>query len=292
MKFRGHETFYIRKGWLTKGMKYVKKMPDVFTSKEHNPMDTLGIGSNMVKSLRYWLTTVGVTEEVFKERKRVQKLTDLGEIIYEKDRYIEEMGTLQLIHYKLASNLDEATAWYYFFNHFNLSEFTREDFIASLQSYSVLEGDGSGSIRTLGDDCSCILSTYIPRYKTNPNKISPEDNTDCPLGELGLIDFSNKAKKTYKKSIPATSTINPWIALAIIVEQANGRKEISLNELLNSHCNIGKIFNLDAISMLDVLHNIEKIGEIKIIRTAGLDVVQIINNRAFIECIKTYYDNI
>ena len=107
-----------------------------------------------------------------------------------------------------------------------------------------------------------------------------------------MIDFSNKAKKTYKKSIPATSTINPWIALAIIVEQANGRKEISLNELLNSHCNIGKIFNLDAISMLDVLHNIEKIGEIKIIRTAGLDVVQIINNRAFIECIKTYYDNI
>lgn len=292
MKFRGHETFYIRKGWLTKGMKYVKKMPDVFTSKEHNPMDTLGIGSNMVKSLRYWLTTVGVTEEVFKERKRVQQLTDIGEIIYEKDRYIEEMGTLQLIHYKLASNLDEATAWYYFFNNFNLSEFTREDFIASLQSYSVLEGDGSGSIRTLGDDCSCILSTYIPRYKTNPNKISPEDNTDCPLGELGLIDFSNKAKKTYKKSIPATSTINPWIALAIIVEQANGRKEISLNELLNSHCNIGKIFNLDAISMLDVLHNIEKIGEIKIIRTAGLDVVQIINNRAFIECIKTYYDNI
>ena len=60
MKFRGHETFYIRKGWLTKGMKYVKKMPDVFTSKEHNPMDTLGIGSNMVKSLRYWLTTVGL----------------------------------------------------------------------------------------------------------------------------------------------------------------------------------------------------------------------------------------
>ena len=139
MKFRGHETFYIRKGWLTKGMKYVKKMPDVFTSKEHNPMDTLGIGSNMVKSLRYWLTTVGVTEEVFKERKRVQQLTDLGEIIYEKDRYIEEMGTLQLIHYKLASNLDEATAWYYFFNDFNISEFTREDFIASLKEMTLLE---------------------------------------------------------------------------------------------------------------------------------------------------------
>ena len=30
MKFRGHETFFIRKGWLTKGMKYVKQNAAVF----------------------------------------------------------------------------------------------------------------------------------------------------------------------------------------------------------------------------------------------------------------------
>ena len=29
MKLRGHETFFIRKGWLTKGMKYVSRYPDV-----------------------------------------------------------------------------------------------------------------------------------------------------------------------------------------------------------------------------------------------------------------------
>ena len=55
MKFRAHETFSIRKGWLNKGMKQVAKDPSVFVSKEYNPMDVLGIGSNMVKSLRYWL---------------------------------------------------------------------------------------------------------------------------------------------------------------------------------------------------------------------------------------------
>lgn len=292
MKFRGHETFYIRKGWLTKGMKNVIQNPDVFVSKEQNPMDVLGIGSNMVKALRYWLPVVGLTEEVFKERKRIQKLTEFGQVVYDNDRYMEEIGTLYLLHYKLASNLDEATAWYYFFNVFNLSEFTKEDFVAALQSYSVIEGDGAGSIRTLGDDCNCILSTYMPRYKTNPGKISPEDNTDCPLGELGLIDFANKAKKTYKKAIPSPSSVNPWVALAIIVDQARGRKEIGLNELLNTECNIGKVLNLDAISMLDVLHNIEKIGQIKIIRTAGLDVVQVFNEHSFIDCVRAYYENI
>ena len=55
MKFRAHETFFIRKGWLSKGMKYMDAREDVFISKDENPMDVLGIGANMVKSLRYWL---------------------------------------------------------------------------------------------------------------------------------------------------------------------------------------------------------------------------------------------
>ena len=55
MKFRAHDTFFIRKGWLSKGMKYVQKKPDVFVAKDENPMDVLGIGANMVKALRYWL---------------------------------------------------------------------------------------------------------------------------------------------------------------------------------------------------------------------------------------------
>ena len=64
MKFRAHETFFIRKGWLSKGIKYVEQTEGrVFIDKENNPMDVLGIGSNMVKSLRYWLQAVGITYE-------------------------------------------------------------------------------------------------------------------------------------------------------------------------------------------------------------------------------------
>ena len=63
MKFRAHDTFFIRKGWLSKGMKYVCNKPDVFIDKNDPPMDVLGIGSNMVKALRYWLQNVGLTVE-------------------------------------------------------------------------------------------------------------------------------------------------------------------------------------------------------------------------------------
>ena len=41
--------------------------------------------------------------------------------------------------------------------------------------------------------------------------------------------------------------------------------------------------------MLDVLRNIEKIGEIKIVRTAGLDVIRINTTKTFQECVDTYY---
>jgi len=44
--------------------------------------------------------------------------------------------------------------------------------------------------------------------------------------------------------------------------------------------------------MLDVLHEIENMGEIKIIRTAGLDVVQIKEERTFIDCVTKYYETI
>ena len=109
MKFRAHETFFIRKGWLSKGMKNVINKPNVFVDKLNNPMDALGIGANMVKSLRYWLQVTGLTVEG-KGKVREQHLTDLGSCIYEYDRYLEELGTLYQVQNKLATNQELANA--------------------------------------------------------------------------------------------------------------------------------------------------------------------------------------
>lgn len=292
MKFRAHETFFIRKGWLSKGMRCVHNKPDVFVAHDENPMDVLGIGANMVKSLRYWLQAVGLTTEPTKG-KRDQRFTDLGQLIYEHDTYIEELGTLYLLQYQLASQKKEATAWYFFFNEFSMSEFSREDFVEALQKYIKMEeGEASYAIRSLNDDFQCIINTYLPRYKSNPEKISPENNIDCPLGELGLVDILNKRKKTYKKSIPVSSTLNPYILLAVIMDNAGGQKEISLNELLNSPCNIGRVFNLDSITMLDALYRVERLGLIKINRTAGLDVITLQQDLSFLDCVERFYTSI
>lgn len=289
MKFRAHETFFLRKGWITKGLKNVDIKSDVFTDKKISPTDTLGIGTNMCKSLRYWLQVLGLTSEVKEKRgKRIQIITDFGHLIFDKDKYVEELGTLYALQYKLASNKDLATSWYYFFNKFSLSEFTKEDYINEIQKYVSMKGE-KVALTSLEGDFSCIVNTYLPRYKTNARVDSPENNIESPFGELGLIDITGT--KTYKKSIPSVNSINPWIALAVIMDQAKGNKEISISSLMNDDNNIGKVYNLDSVALLELLHKIEKIGELKIIRTAGLDVIHINNDYSFLDCMEKYYES-
>lgn len=290
MKFRAHDTFFIRRGWLSKGMRNVDKRANVFIDKEERPMDVLGMGSNMVKALRYWMQAVGLTSEP-STGAREQKLTDLGKSVFKHDRYIEEMGTLYLLHYKLVSNEELATSWYYFFNEFMMSEFTKEDFVLAIQNYIKKYGK-SVAPRSLEDDFNCIINTYLPRYKLNSSKISPESNIDCPFAELGLVDILNKKKKIYKKSTPLVNTIDVWVALAVISDQTKGRFEIPINELLTGKYNVGKTFNLDIINLIQLLQKIENTGKSNLIRAAGLDVVHIDKELTFQKCVDTYYKNI
>lgn len=287
MKFRAHDTFFIRKGWLNKGIRNVQNDHAVFMGVNGNPMDILGIGANMVKALRYWLQAVKLTAEPPVGRKE-QRLTPFGELIYKNDPYIEEMGTLWLLHYQLATNKDDATAWYYFFNEFKLTEFTRDDFVTHLNNYIRMNAE-EVSVRSLEDDYNCIINTYVPRVKSNPEKVQPESNIDCPLGELGLIDICNKKERIYKKSIPKKDTLHPLIMLAVIVDQAGSQNEVRISSIQSDLCNAGKVFNLDIIALTNLLYKIELMGYIKVVRTAGLDVVRIERNIDFLGCVAEYY---
>lgn len=290
MRFRAHETFFIRKGWLYKGMKNVVRNETVFMGDKENPMDVLGIGANMVKSLRYWLQAVGLTSEPA-TGKKYQTLTPFGEIVYRWDRYIEEMGTLWFLHYKLATNESDATAWYFFFNEFSYTEFSKDDFVKQLSNYVVLNGSDV-SERSLEDDFSCIINTYVPRMKSHPGKVHPENNIDCPFGELSLVDIANRRSRTYEKCTPKVDSIHPLVLLAVIIDQAKGERQIKISSIHNDKCNAGKVFNLDIVTLISLLNKIELMGWIKVVRTAGLDYINIIKETDFLGCVEEYYKEI
>jgi hypothetical protein len=204
---------------------------------------------------------------------------------------MEELGTLWLLHYRLATNIDEATAWYYFFNEFKPVEFNREDFTTQIGGYLRIQGEEVAE-RSIEDDYNCIISTYVPRIKLNPKKFHPEENIDSPLGELGLIDIVNKKARIYKKSSPKKDALHPLILLAVILDQAKAEKSIRISEIQNDPQNAGKVFNLDIIALTALLYKIELLGFIKVVRTAGLDVVEIKTGLDFLGCVNEYYQRI
>ena len=212
MKFRAHDTFSIRKGWLHKGMRHIINNPRVFVDKNVNSMDEFGLGANMVKALRYWLQATGLTIEATNNNNRSQQLSPFGRIVWENDSYLEEDGTLFLVHYFLSTNKDLATAWYYFFNEYNMIEISPESFINGIRTFLLKNNDFQVSERALKDDFDCIIKTYLDTEKNN----TPENNMSCPLSELGLISSSDIKNKIYAKTTPNLSSINPLIELSII----------------------------------------------------------------------------
>lgn len=291
MKFRAHDTFSIRKGWLHKGMRHIINNPRIFVDKDINPMDEFGLGANMVKALRYWLQATGLTVEGANGNNRNQQLSEFGEVVWNNDSYLEEDGTLFLIHYFLCTNKDLATAWYYFFNIYKVVDISQENFISGIKTYLLSEEDYQVSDRALNDDFDCIIKTYLPSEKS----ISPESNLECPLTNLGLISLSDEKTKTYTKTAPHQNTINPLIVLAVIVNENtknNSSTEIKISKLESDPGNIGKVFNLDSLTIASYLDKLQNMGLIKVNRTAGLDLVYLNTEWSFRECVEEYYRSI
>ena len=55
--FSGHQTFPFRYTWLKKGVDAVTENPKIFSSE--NASVTLGVGKNMVNSIRHWCSVAG-----------------------------------------------------------------------------------------------------------------------------------------------------------------------------------------------------------------------------------------
>lgn len=311
MKYRGHETFSIRKNWLAKGIEAVSRNPGIFTDKSFEPMDELGIGRNMVVSLRYWMKALRLVEEVKNPRTKKNEsiFTALGEIIRENDRYVEEAGTLWLLQAELASSRDLATSWYFFFNEFNLTEFTKEDFVSALKSYDQMNSKKSAggketALSSFESDFECIVNTYVSRFK-NAAETDPEDNIESPFAELGLVDSVGGGRKAFRKVIPPKQNIPPLVFLALLYKMAgkclqkeNGSEnpeseyknlEIPLSDIQNKKCGAGKLLNLDVITLMDILSGLETRALLKVIRTAGLDVVRLEEGGNYEDCVKSYY---
>src|ERR1700726_2661602 len=116
--FSGHETFPFRYPWLKKGYDAVRVDGDVFL--RDDAMTTLGVGKNMVRSIRHWCLPAEVVEENPGEGSALRP-SSLGRLLLADDGldpYLEDPATPWLFHWHIAANRTRATTWYWTFSHF------------------------------------------------------------------------------------------------------------------------------------------------------------------------------
>jgi hypothetical protein len=192
MRFGGHETFHIRDGWLRKGLSLCD-IPGENGLLSPAAADIIGIGSNMIKSLRHWLNATMLTSGIIEvDGERITVRSDLAEVIMEHDPYFQSEGTWWALHVNLVNNSDFAFAWDWFFNDFKANRFEKAYCVESFRrSLEYNPGLRCPAQKTLEKDISVILGSYaqsIPRLD-----MTPEDTRDCPFLRLGLLTFSRES---------------------------------------------------------------------------------------------------
>lgn len=192
MKFAGHDTFHLRDGWLKKGLSIAQKLGDegLLSSRA---ADILGVGANMVKSIRHWLEAVQLTQGTLElDEGKVTVITELASMILEHDPYFQSEATWWALHVNIVNKPNSAFAWNWFFNDFQASRFEKAYCVESLKrSLEYNPSQRCPAQKTLDKDVTAILASYaqqIPRVT-----LTPEDTKDCPFLRLGLLTFSRES---------------------------------------------------------------------------------------------------
>lgn len=183
-RFSGHETFPFRYPWPLKGVRGLLRDPGLFFRKD--AIVTLGVGKNMVSSIRFWLEALGLAE--IDGRARLGYPTDLGRKLFREagwDPYLEDPATLWLLHWQLVASPEIASTWSLVFSSWSRPTFTRTELLDWLEEVAEDAGNQRTSRNSLKRDLDVFVRTYV--HGRPERRRSIEDTFDCPLTELGLI---------------------------------------------------------------------------------------------------------
>lgn len=289
VRLKKNESFNIREGWLRKGLKLVEEYPDIFS--RDDAMKKLGVGSKMVKSIKYWLLVTGLVEERITKGKHELFITeDFGKIIHEKDPYFEDVFTLYLLHFNVVRNTELAIVWNLFFNNFDAKTFTKEEMQAALEHelQKKISSDVEYSDSLFKDDCGSVLKMYVDDVDAESD---PEDNLGCPFAMLGLLSKSESVKNAYKKTTPSFGKIDALLVMYIMFKNCSqDKKSVSISDLLNEDNNIGRILNMNRPLLNEYLEQLRLKKYITINRTAGLDMVYFKDGLSTQKILLDYYN--
>lgn len=290
VSFGRHESFPIRFGWISKGLTALAEDPEIF--RREDATVTLGVGKNMVSSIRYWLQAADIIQTAGKSR---FEPTPIGEVAFrDGDQYLEDEGTIWLLHWLLATNPDQATSIYWFFNYFHKPEFTRDEVLAGLNNFVRQEVSVKTSPASLKNDVQLLLRMYARSKGTT--RVSIEDALDSPLATLNLQERLDT--QTWR-AVPMNRDEIPLNIFAFAVAQLFDQmdtQQLAVEQLMYSnrdHCALGSVFRMTEEGLINKLEALCDTwsDDLRLDRTAG--VYQLYKTGALdgMDMLKQYYPN-
>ncbi len=271
--FARHETFCPRYGWLKKGFDATLTDPEVF--ERPDAIERLGVGINMVHSMKFWCVVFHILESQKSSGKHhlsgPMKPTELGiRLLSDEgwDPFLEDPASLWLLHWQLFVPPNIATAWSLIANLSHLTSFTSADLGKILKEakskFSVLSRYSDGSILK---DTSCFIRMYSSSGKKNSDEI------ECPFTHLGLI-YTGVDRDTYYFNMGSKATLPDEIVLATCFDYAYqtqpNQRTISLNRLAYGFNAPGVAFKLTETDIGNRLENVtSELNEISLVELYG-----------------------
>ncbi|MBK8609273.1 MAG: DUF4007 family protein [Chitinophagaceae bacterium] len=292
LQFSGHESFICKHFWLKKGYDYISQKGNF---NDESAVIDLGVGKNMVTSISFWLKAFGLVDPEL-------GVTELANFLFHEkkgtDQYIENLGSVWLLHYALIKT-NKASLYNLFFNEFRKgrTDFTKDQLLSFIKRSLEDESQNNFNENTINSDISVFIRNYLkPSYKET--KIDIEEDFSSLMIDLDLIK-SYKAENAEGKIVEWYQVENKIqidlpadVVLFTILDNEHYSKSIAFKELLTGYNSPGIVFALNEEGLYSKIEQIVKNHKgVTYTETAGVRELQIKVSLNKWDVLHGYYKN-
>ncbi|WP_278850985.1 DUF4007 family protein [Parasutterella excrementihominis] len=283
-QFSGHETFNLRQNWLYKAVSFCRESLKRGESPNFNGPDamvSLGVGKNMVSSLKWWGLQTGFLENC---GNRILP-SELSKVIFgdeiNDDRALDPFGeslvTAWLAHWNLCSRPNKFTAAWYLFNVYNDQQVSREQLQKRLETF-VEENGCNVTKNTLKRDIEVVFRSYTLSQRQKKDKY--EDKVDSLFSCLGLISSADSSVfeiiRTHRGTLPTAffvwATLDHWERL----NELSPSKSLDWFQISFAANSPGRVFKLSERDLNERLEEVESISSGKLLWTDQLGIKNLV----------------
>ena len=287
--FSRHETFAPRFGWLHKAYTALRdgRLGSEVFLQEDAPV-ALGVGKNMVNAIRFWSQAFKISVEYPKggtSRAFAAGVTWEARWLLDEDGadpYLEDPGSLWLLHWWLLSDPCFVPSWWVAFHALSSSRFTEASLTETIvRNVRAAEWELPAAA-SIAKDADCITKMYARRKTPTGSPGSFEDLLDCPFRELGLLESVEVQRAgdrsseriwqftgTARTSLPARVVAYACLDYADRNEALRNGGSVALARLANEPGGPGRTFRLREPEIAGALEDVAARNE-RLVMTEGI----------------------